>query len=113
MNNWLILYQISHQPFTTKIFSILITPPSEKYPTVVMEVLTLTMDMNVVKVIRKDSNSRHKVELDPVVVMLQTVQTNMIVVMDLSRILELVKRIFSTQMKKDLVLLDDKMISTE
>ena len=84
---------------------------------VVTEVLTLaqivTMNMNVVEVIRKDSNSRHKVELDPVVVMLHTVQTNMIVVMDLSRILELVKLIFLTQMKKDLVLLGDKMISTE
>ena len=40
------------------------------------------MDMNVVKVIRNDSNSRHKVELHPVVVMLQTVQKNMIVVME-------------------------------
>ena len=74
---------------------------------------TVTMNMNVVEVIRKDSNSRHKVELDPVVVMLHTVQTNMIVVMDLSRIWELAKLIFSTQKKKDLDLLGGKIMSTK
>ena len=94
-----------------KTSSISTSPLSAKYPAVAMEVVMLTMNMNVVEVIRKDSNSRHKVELDPVVVILHTVQTNTIVVMDLSRILELVKLIFLTQMKKDLVLLDDKMIS--
>ena len=56
-----------------EIFLILTSPPSVKYQTVVMEVVTLaemvTMNMNAVEVIRKDSNSRHKVELDPVVVM--------------------------------------------
>ena len=113
MNNWHTFYQISHQPFTVTIISISTTPPSANYPTVVMEVLKLVqipvvaMSMNAVEIIRKDLSSRHKMELDPVVVMLHTVQTSMIVVMDLLRILELVKLIFSTQ-KKDLDLLGGK-----
>ena len=86
----------------------LIMPLNAKYQTVAMGVLMLmnilvvTRSMNAVEVIRKGSSSRHKVELDHVVVMSHTVQTSMIVVMDLSRILELVQQLLSAQMKKDL-----------
>ena len=119
MSNWLTLCQISHQPFTVTIISISTTPPSASYPAVIMGVLKLVqipvvaMSMNAVEVIRKDLSSQHKMELDPVVVMLHTVQTNMIVVMDLSRIWELAKLIFSTQKKKDLDLLGGKIMSTK